>query len=205
MTTRTDDFNRTDGALGSNWTTYVGSGCTIVSNAVRANGTGASHGSYWSADSFGADQFCEVTLTSDLIQSLSQNYLSLAVRASGSGGTRNLYQFTVTNDHYYVSKVVNGTGTDIVDAAGTFASGDVIRIEVTGTSTTTIKAFKNGTQVGSDVTDSSSPHTSGAPGFEIYNSSAFYSTWDDWDGGDLGASQSQAPRTIIGSRFMRSN
>jgi ACT domain-containing protein len=57
-----DDFNRADGAPGSNWTGSVGSDLTIVSNEVTGAGASVNCSMYWSADTPGASQEAQATI-----------------------------------------------------------------------------------------------------------------------------------------------
>ena len=79
-----DNFNRADGVLGSNWTTVAGTAAPkIVSNTLRAGTASALNSAYWSASTFGADQFAQTSLPNS---SGSQYGPGIAVRLSGAKG-----------------------------------------------------------------------------------------------------------------------
>lgn len=61
-------------------------------------------------------------------------------------------------------KVSAGTWTQLSSFSASFTTNDVMRLEITGTSTVSLVAKKNGTQVGTTYTDSSSPLASGFTG-----------------------------------------
>lgn len=185
MTTVTDDFNRADNtSLGSNYTTYVGSfGNRITSNTCRAGNTGSSEGSHWAtaSNTFGSDQFSKATIAVALNAGGSNVYLSMCVRISGSGGTRDLYQFTCNASTWYLTRVDNGTGTDIASGSRSQVVGEEVECRAVGS---TISGWIDGVEITS-VTDTA--YTSGQPGFEVYNSGTTLAAWDDWSGGDLSA------------------
>src|SRR5215831_9177895 len=83
-TTVSDNFNRADGGLGSNWTTVAGTSAPkIVSNTLRAGTPGALNSAYWSASTFGADQFAQASLPGS---SGTQYGPGIAVRLSSTKG-----------------------------------------------------------------------------------------------------------------------
>ena len=82
--TVSDNFERADGGLGSNWTTVSGTGAPqIVSNTLRVRTAGALSSAYWSASTFGSDQFAQANLPGS---SGTQYGPGIAVRLSSSKG-----------------------------------------------------------------------------------------------------------------------
>src|SRR2546427_11917434 len=72
-----------------------------------------------------------------------------------------------------------------VDANCTIAVGDTIKLEVQGTTpTTTLRLYQNGV-LKLTATDSTSPYTSGSPGFTFTFNQNNASVVDDWAGGNL--------------------
>ena len=60
--TGSDNFDRADGGLGSNWTAVTGTAAPkIVSSNLRAGTGGAVNSAYWSASTFGSDQFAQAS------------------------------------------------------------------------------------------------------------------------------------------------
>jgi hypothetical protein len=177
-----DDFDRADGGLGSNWTTVAGTAAPVISGgAVVAGVAGELNSAYWSADAFGGDQFAQASLPA----SSGGNFgPGIAVRLSGSTG--------------YVLWYGNSPGTVSIwrmDAAGSWAqlgqsgslsvspSSDVWRIEAVGS---TISGYQNGNLV-VQVTDST--YSSGSPGVWLYYSGNQIAAWSGGDvpaGGDNG-------------------
>jgi hypothetical protein len=105
-------------------------------------------------------------------------YIGVAVRATGSGGTASHYHFVGDSaDASYLNVVVNGEVTTLASAAA-FSAGDRVRLEAEGS---TIRAFRNGTQVASV---SNSALSSGQVGVAA-SGSGTGSRIDRWAGGDL--------------------
>jgi hypothetical protein len=152
---RSDTFNRADGALGtpsdagSAWTT-VGVGVTLAGNqAVGDIFGGPVAGVAW-LEASEADAATSVTLkavwnsgnpTGPAVRSSDyQNYIGLECYAVGLGDT----------ETPQIVKVEAGSRTVLQTIAGvTTAVNDVMKLEASGT---TIKAYKNGVQIGTDQT-----------------------------------------------------
>lgn len=155
-----DNFNRADGGLGSNWTTIEGTP-EVVSNKVGSSAGGAYNAAYWSGNTWNADQ------TSEIVLAVADLYLAPIVRG-GSGPT---YYGYFNNGN--TIKRVAGADTSIISGGGTTTLNDVMKITATGT---TIEIFKNGVSQGS-VTDSAI--ASGSAGVATYGT---VGRGDDWVG-----------------------
>lgn len=151
MTLR-DDFNRANGALGSNWSSSDGNAAyTIVSNTAASSNAQAEEAVWWNPISFNANQFAQATITT-----VSSNaFIGPAVRVSAGG---NYYGFYGDNASRYLISVVGGTWTSLATLGTGFANNDVVRLEVEGT---TLRAYINDV-LWTSVTDSSL--SSGSPG-----------------------------------------
>lgn len=174
-------FTGTAGPLAGSWTQQS------LLGTVNRNGSGLGKGTYntedlfvfWNANTFSNDQYSQVRIGGGLA-SWSQ-YVQIAVRSSGTTNpTYKAYAFYTDGvagaGHSDVAKVINGNWTALRSFATTFATGDVVKIKVVGT---TITIYKNGVALGS-VTDSSLP--TGSPGVGVYGSTV---TLDDWEGGSV--------------------
>lgn len=189
-----DDFNRADNTdLGANWNNISGSTgpLTIFTNAVRwtaalDDGTEVYDGGI----AWPNDQYSQCTVTGSGASGANPD-TGPGVCVRGSAGT-NMYRvcigFGASSGETGIAKFVSAAHTAL-GAFGTdgFVSGDVLRVEVSGS---TITVFRNGTQV-EQRTDTSI--TSGNPGLS-YSSVQGDSHMDDWSGGDL-----QNPVTYGGS------
>lgn len=165
-----DDFNRSDaGDLGANWTNQggAGQGFKIVSNrAAEISGANWS-GAFRSAESFNANQYAEAVYKEGV-------FGGVAARQSVATSSWNGYLVLAAGRIY---SMVGGTPTLLQNYAVAASVDDVIRIEVSGS---TIKAFYDGVQQGTDQSDSSL--ASGSPGLASFATA----TMDDWVGNDLG-------------------
>jgi hypothetical protein len=86
-----------------------------------------------------------------------------------------------------VEKVVNDAITVLrTDTSVGWTAGDVLSAEAdpSGGSSTVLKLFKNDVQVGTDLTDSSTPHTTGKPGLYAKGGASDTLRGDDYEAGD---------------------
>ena len=174
-TTVSDNFDRADGALGSNWTTVSGTGAPqIVSNTLRVGTAGALSSAYWSASTFSSDQFAQASLPNS---SGTQYGPGIAVRLSGSKG----YFLWYGNSSNTVSlwrMDSSSSGTLLKQSASLTVSpsSDVWKIQAVGS---TISGYQNGKLV---VQATDANIKSGSPGVWLYYSS---NQIDNWSGGDV--------------------
>src|SRR5690349_7052012 len=82
--TISDNFNRANGGLGANWTTVSGTTAPqIVNNTVQPGSAGTLNSAYWSANTFGANQYAAASFPN----SSGTNWgPAIAVRLSNSKG-----------------------------------------------------------------------------------------------------------------------
>lgn len=173
-----DDFNRADATdLGANWTNQNASSMDIVSNQAKTTAD-ASEAAYY-VGTFPDNQYSQVTTASVGAGAL----MGPTVRASG----------VVPNNNYYVIiafpsgagqgiyKIVNNSSSLLQSVSFNIVASDVLKLTVSGS---TIKAYKNGAQQGTDQSDSS--HASGNPGMFNNQNAAIEAAFDDWSGGGLG-------------------
>ena len=173
--TVSDNFNRADGGLGSNWTTVAGTAApAIVSNTLRAGTASKLNSAYWSASTFGNDQFAQASLPNS---SGNQYGPGIAVRLSGSKG----YFLWYGNSPNTVSlwRMDSSTSWTQLKQSGTLTvspSSDVWKIQAVGS---TISGYQNGNLV---VQATDTNITSGSPGVWLYYAS---NQIDNWSGGDV--------------------
>jgi putative esterase len=178
--TVSDSFDRASGGLGSNWTTVAGTAAPQISgNTLHAGTASALNSAYWSASTFGSDQFAQGTLPG----SSGGNYgPGLAVRLSSSKG----YVLWYGNSTSTVSlwRMDSASSWTQLKASGTLkitAATDVWKIQVVGS---TITGYQNGTQV---VQATDTKITAGSPGVWLYYAA---NQIDNWSGGDASAAPS---------------
>ena len=188
-TTASDDFNRADGGLGSNWTAVSGGGLAISSQvAVGTSSSGGDTGDIWAGSSFGSDQFSQITLTS--AQPSGGQWIAAVVRAQNSGlsAYAGLYFWNYGNPELMLFKRTSGNWTQLggVYSSGALPAGTQLQVQAAGS---TISFIENGVQRLS-VTDTSL--TGGAPGIMASGPAAA----DNWSGGSATGS---ATYTVGGS------
>ena len=174
-TTVSDSFDRANGALGSNWTTVSGAAAPqIVSDSLTVGTASALNSAYWSASTFGNDQFAQATMPDS---SGTQYGPGIAVRLSSTKG----YFLWYGNSPNTVSlwKMGSSTSWSTLKQSGPLTispATDVWRIQVVGS---TISGYQNGNLV-VQATDTSIK--SGSPGVWLYYSP---DQIDNWSGGDV--------------------
>ena len=189
--TLTDNFNRSNGGLGSNWTVAAGYDGTlqIASNQVRT-ATGTYGESLYSITAVGGAQYSQV----QHVSGLSGGVINLDVRARqySSASTADMYrgQLLGLNGLWRILRLDNGTETVLNSGSLTSSNGDTFYFQANG-STLTLK--RNGTTLGT-ATDGT--YGSGDGGLGIYNDVSLLV--DNWRGGDVNSGDSQAPSTPTG-------
>jgi hypothetical protein len=195
-----DNFNRSNDAHidTGNWTGVVGD-ISIESNHITSYPAGAWAGSYWSADSFSADQQAWLTI---LARNLASNWLGPGVRMSGTdASTAAGYAVQWNGSSARIAKRSGGTTTSLKTITAP-SINDVVKVRVSGTTNTLIEALYNGVLIDS-YTDSSSPITSGNAGIWATGSNDAGSYGDDFGADNYTAASSAAPRAMMRARRMR--
>ncbi len=143
----TDDFNRTDGALGANWMgNYTGVfNPTIVSGKVRASGLGQTNLQVWSTP-IGLTQSAQVTLTT---YGAGLNGDGAVLLRASPTPTDSFYYIAATQpapSNTYIYRCENGPCTTVAqDASGAWAQGDILKATIDAGGTITV--YRNGVQV----------------------------------------------------------
>ena len=180
-TLASDNFNRADGGLGSNWTTIPGRGdLQIVGNLVQSGGSNEYSATY-SAVTWPNDQWSQCVAVAAVDGG---NEIGPVVRGSTSADTK--YQASVHGALggsvvTRIQKFISGSYSLIADSTATVNPGDILYLEAVGT-TITLKV--NGSTVAS-TTDTDI--ASGNAGLCIYNGTGTDTgnQIDDWSGGDF--------------------
>lgn len=173
----TDDFNRANGSIGSNWTDTVDEGATpsISSNQVVSDGGDA--GAFWNANAFTADQYGQITITEN-----SGNFCGIILRANASDYVI-FQQLGASEVAIYWRN--GGAFDNIALASYAVQDGDVLRGEAEGT---TFRLYVNG-DLKCSGTNASAPST-GAVGFIVSGTGIV----DNWIGGNIGTVAATPPR-----------
>ncbi len=167
-----DNFDRADAAdLGAGWT-VLGAASHEISGTEVVNNSGAKHDVY-ATDCATDDNFSQITV-GDLTSGAN---VRVTARVTDNN---NFYRvnYVVNTTSFTLTKNVAGSFTTLGTLSVSVGTGDVVRIEVQGT---TVRAVLNGV-TRHIVTDTS--HATGRRvglGSSVSTTSAF----DNWFGGDL--------------------
>lgn len=113
-----------------------------------------------------------------------------AVEARFSSSDRTHYQVEYGNGFYRIARFESGVRTVMQEAGASNSAGDVVEIRVNGS---TVQAFKNGSQIGTDVTDTNiTGHL--RTGLNAWHEQT---TWDDFEAGDLGTPAAATPTIML--------
>lgn len=175
MTDVTDNFNRANGALGSNWSTGPSfSAPTIVSNAAKGPGGGAWGIAYWNSavNTFSNDQHAVVTATAVV-------YVGAVVRHQASTSSGYICFAQVGSNSVFIYRMDSGTFT-LLSGPGTGITinvGDTIELDVVGSA---LSCKISGVAYPSiNVTDAT--YTSGQPGIGLNDAAG----GDNWSAGPI--------------------
>ncbi len=178
----TDDFNRPNGPLGSNWARPVPSSegtLVIVNNQVSPDNASAHSYAYWTGNTFSQDQYSQAQIP-DLGP---WNGVILRAQASvdrfyvGFVFGPNDYRIYLRKDGSYYSLSTGSTETWVV--------GDIIRLQASGLNPVQLTLFRNGNSV-LTYTDMTGNLTGGSPGIGVYSPPGDNLGIDNWEGGNLG-------------------
>jgi hypothetical protein len=159
MATFSDDFNRADGTLGSNWTTVSGFAAPAVTSNQAAAGSVAL---CLAAVATGTASFAANHSATATITALGDfDYGGPAVRLDAAGGTG--YAIKVDGRSNANSTLIRLSGGGSTNIGGTYAvaANDVLKLEATGTS---LLYYKNGTLIDTVV---DTTYSTGQPGLLV--------------------------------------
>ncbi len=173
-TPASDDFNRTAGSLGPDWTGIRDGGLSIFSHAVT--GRSGLAGDVWTAAPFTSDQYSQIEVTPK--QLTGGQWIGAAVRVQDGGqdAYAGIYFWNGGRPELLVFKRSGGSWNPLASySSGPLAPGTQLKLVAAGA---TILFLENGVQRLS-VSDSSL--SGGAPGIMIYDAG----TVGNWSGGDV--------------------
>lgn len=122
-----------------------------------------------------------VTATVHLANGADQREVEIRLRSKLSAHSCTGYEITFAPGYIAIAKwlgALNSFSILLTDSNHYVRQGDVVKATITGTSSTVMTVYINGTQVDT-VTDSSSPWTTGAPGMGTYVGNGGDSTSSD--------------------------
>jgi hypothetical protein len=139
-----------------------GSGARLVQSYTSASVTVAQYDA-----TFGTDQYASISIS---LVGAASDAMGVAVRLSGTGATTCGYGYYAMNGTQRLFRIDNGVKTNLGSmGSAVLTAGDVIRLEVVGS---TLTAYRNGvvdTGVGTNGSATVTEYTSGKAGISGYN------------------------------------
>ncbi len=185
-----DDFNRTGGLLGSNWTDLItASTALIVNDMVRGTSLITGSAAIWTGSgTLTANQYADVEIRS--LNNLSTDYwIGVLLRAStDTDANRDYYLARVFENSAgptyttEISKVVNSSLTVLYSAAQSWTVSDRIGLEAVGTS---LMLTRNGVALGGGFTLTDSTLTTGRAGIFTASNSSSNGILDNFRAGNI--------------------
>ena len=188
-TVATDNFNRANGGLGSNWTATSDGGMSIASDQVIGT-VGANTGDIRTAETYASNQYSQITVTSTPLSG--GQWVGPAVRMQDNGQDAyvGLYYWNFGSPELMVFARISGGWSQLGSYnSGVLPAGTQLMLQAVGS---TISFWENGVQEIS-VTDSN--FTGGAPGIMAYGNA----TADNWSGQDVTSSGPPPSYTVGGT------
>lgn len=188
--TESDNFHRADASpLSGSWATIGTTDWQIVGNvAEQANLAGLISGEKNTAMTWPDDQYSEITvgtLTGGAV------FVGAGVRMNPTGNFYGFVGIAGTNTAY-IQRYSGGGGTTLTSTTVTINPGDVMRLEIRGT---TLTAYLNGTVV---MTTTDATYATGNPGIAGFNNTAVADgTITLWAGGIWSTPSAQMPVVCI--------
>jgi hypothetical protein len=185
----TETFTDTNGTAlathNASWTVNSGS-FVVQDNGCCPTGSGVENLARWNADTFNNDQYSQCVAA---ILATGGVQAGVAVRVSTSGA-ETAYGCYWDNTTAYIFKNVAGTWEQLGATVTPPTAGQLVRLEVSGT-TLTLK-YDGSTQ----TTRTDSAISSGAAGLAGYSSGGS-GYLDDWEGGNLSAGGGTPPSSRL--------
>lgn len=169
-----DNFNRADStSLGTSWSELAGDWQVQTNQLLISSGAGF-RVCATTTTAHAAVANCKVTATRAAGASWDAGP---CVRLSGTSGSETCYYLDVSGTQdLVVYRRIAGTDTSVGALVQAHSNGDIYALQVSGTgATVTLKVFRNGTQVGSDLSDTSGSRitAAGQTGVVTWSGAAF--------------------------------
>ena len=173
-----DNFNRADGAVGSNWSIVSGS-WTVNTNQLRLSGAGTPDIIHTTTSAHAAVADCRASVTRTYAGTDFNS--GPVVRGSGTSGSYTCYYLDCADSFYGLYRRVANADTELVTYAPTTANLDVIGLQaVTVGATVELSMWLNGVQVGSTYVDNSGSRITASGRCGILNWFNNITSYDDF-------------------------
>lgn len=185
-----DNFNRANGTIGTNWAYPVASETTFVitNDTVIPAASDYHTEAYWRSNKFSTNQYAQITLTTI------GPFTGVILRADTNQDLFYMGFVFGPNDYRIYARYGAAPGYPYTElatgSAATWKVGDTLKVIVSGTNDPiTITMYQNGTPVliwrSVAGTDPVPVKNGGSPGICIYSPTGDNLTLDNWQGGNL--------------------
>lgn len=176
----------------ASWTNNNGAFQVLAaSDDVHSNSADTETGAHWNADTFGADQYSQLTVVN-----VAGACIGVSVRAAASAAT--WYGYYTDNSSSYLYKIVTGSWSQIGSSGSAATAGQVIRLEVTGASTsTTLTPKLDGSTTGTPGAQTGRNDGIGSGSAGLCGYGSLQVRGDNWEGGNLGATSLAKSATSV--------
>ena len=187
-----DNFDRPDGPIGTNWLSPIASEGTfyITNDTVTSIPVDEHVEAYWSSNSFSPDQYSQARLSSigpfsGVILRADNDYDPVFTNPP-SGSQFYMGFVFAPNDYRIYHWVNNAYFPEIYGTEQTWETNDIIKLVVSGSTEPLVTMYRNGNPVLMWlVTDAGDVKTNGNPGLCMYSRDTDPLTIADWEGGNL--------------------
>src|SRR3990167_5013618 len=169
----TDDFNRANDGLGTDWVVDIGTG-QISGSRAKFTGNQAPNVARWGTALATSDH------SSQIENWVRSNYSGPSVRGTSAGGTARFVAALLQgagNNYVQTFKRNANTWTQLASGAITYGTGAVIKLDATGSGTGTFIAYYNGTALTTANHSDTSLDTLLFTGFVTQDSTAELDNW----------------------------
>jgi hypothetical protein len=187
-----DDFNRPDGPIGTNWSSLIASeGTFYITNDTATSIPVNEHTlAYWSSNSFSPDQYSQAKVTSigpfsGVILRADSDYDP--VWTNPPSGSQFYMGFVFAPNDYRIYHYINNAYyPEFYGTEETWVTNDIIGMTVSGSVEPLVTMYRNGNPVLMWlVNEAGDVKTNGNPGLCMYSRDTDPLTIDDWEGGNL--------------------
>ena len=182
---KADPFTYSNGHLSvveANWVQPWTEGFDVSTNALVPQITSSDLGNVWQGDTWPDDQYGQVAVSGGAAGDDDQSGVGILLRYTDTTHHFRIVVNGRASNNVTVAQM-NGTYSQLAQITQAFSAGDTLKAQVIGTSPPTIKVFRNGSQIGSDVTTGAAAIASGDVGM-YYSSTAAGMGIDNFEGGD---------------------
>ncbi len=186
-----DDFNRPDGPIGTNWSSPIASQGTfyVTNDTVTSVPVNEHTLAYWSSNSFSPDQYSQARVSSigpftGVILRADNDYDP--VWTNPPSGSQFYMGFVFAPNDYRIYHWINNTYyPEFYGTQETWETNDIIKMTVSGSVEPLVTMYRNGNPVLMWlVNEAGDVKTNGNPGLCMYSPN-YPLTIDDWEGGNL--------------------